>query len=559
MCVNGAEVTGLLDGDGRAGGVACRDAEIRRAVRGRGRQRDQRDRRLGRPDPARGDPRRGRGAADRAQPRHPRRPSRSSELPLGAAACIVPAGEERTIFALPWYGRALIGTTDNDYDGDIAHVQPAADDIDYLLDAVNAFFGLDLGPRRPDRRLRRRAAADLDRRPAQVGRHLAQGRALRDLVGDADDHRRQADHLAADGEAGRRPDGRARGPGGALPHRRHPARDGGLRARARPARGPRRGRPAGGLPRAARLPLRPRGPQRAPARRRAARAGARRSSPGSPTCSPRRRSPPGSSRRARSPTCSCAAPGSACSPRPQLRTAESVRPVAEAMGAELGWDEARVRAEAERWVADAAAEGIDPARHLSRWRRALACRRLGTGLSRDFLSSAADGRRAQRPAPRRPARARRRGRDRRLPQAQPRRADRGARDACPGGPARPCRARPTPTRSTRSRSRRRRSTTPSEEPVELGPMGAEGGDERDDATPTEDGPRGARADPPALRLPAPRRPRPERRRRLHLRRPGAPLRAAPRRRGRRTGARAAPGRAPPRARPRRHRSTARSR
>ena len=57
------------------------------------------------------------------------------------AACIVPAGEDRTIFALPWYGRALIGTTDRDYDGDIAHVQPSGEDIEYLLDAVNSFFG----------------------------------------------------------------------------------------------------------------------------------------------------------------------------------------------------------------------------------------------------------------------------------------------------------------------------------------------------------------------------------------------------------------------------------
>ena len=46
---------------------------------------------------------------------------------------------------------------------------------------------------------------------------------------------------------------------------------------------------------------------------------------------------------------------------PQLRTAASVTPVAEALGGELGWDEKRVAAEAERWVADAAAEGIDPA------------------------------------------------------------------------------------------------------------------------------------------------------------------------------------------------------
>ena len=46
---------------------------------------------------------------------------------------------------------------------------------------------------------------------------------------------------------------------------------------------------------------------------------------------------------------------------PQLRTADSVRPVAAALGAELGWIDERVAKEAERWVADAAAEGIDPA------------------------------------------------------------------------------------------------------------------------------------------------------------------------------------------------------
>src|SRR5579859_1950994 len=63
-----------------------------------------------------------------------------SDLPLDAGA-IVPAGEGRTIFALPWLGRSLIGTTDNNYSGDLEHVQPAAEDIAYLLDAVNAFFG----------------------------------------------------------------------------------------------------------------------------------------------------------------------------------------------------------------------------------------------------------------------------------------------------------------------------------------------------------------------------------------------------------------------------------
>jgi glycerol-3-phosphate dehydrogenase len=67
------------------------------------------------------------------------------DLPMGSAAAVVPAGSGRTIFALPWYGRTLIGTTDNDYDGDIAHPRPAEDDVEYLLDAVNEYFGLSLG------------------------------------------------------------------------------------------------------------------------------------------------------------------------------------------------------------------------------------------------------------------------------------------------------------------------------------------------------------------------------------------------------------------------------
>jgi len=68
----------------------------------------------------------------------------SADLPMGQAACIVPAGEGRMIFSLPWYGRTLIGTTDNDFDGDVVHPQPASDDIGYLLEAANEFFGTSL-------------------------------------------------------------------------------------------------------------------------------------------------------------------------------------------------------------------------------------------------------------------------------------------------------------------------------------------------------------------------------------------------------------------------------
>jgi len=71
---------------------------------------------------------------------------RHEDLPLLAGA-IVPAGGGRTIFALPWLGRTLVGTTDNDYEGDsLEHVAPSGEDIDYLLQAVNEFFATSLAP-----------------------------------------------------------------------------------------------------------------------------------------------------------------------------------------------------------------------------------------------------------------------------------------------------------------------------------------------------------------------------------------------------------------------------
>jgi glycerol-3-phosphate dehydrogenase len=82
------------------------------------------------------------------------RPSRGThiiftdaDLQLRAGA-ILPAGGGRTIFALPWLGHTLVGTTDNDYEGDLEHVLPADEDIDYLLHAVNEFFGTALGRER---------------------------------------------------------------------------------------------------------------------------------------------------------------------------------------------------------------------------------------------------------------------------------------------------------------------------------------------------------------------------------------------------------------------------
>ena len=46
---------------------------------------------------------------------------------------------------LPWLGRTLVGTTDNDYDGDIERVRPSDEDVSHLLEAVNSFFATALG------------------------------------------------------------------------------------------------------------------------------------------------------------------------------------------------------------------------------------------------------------------------------------------------------------------------------------------------------------------------------------------------------------------------------
>ena len=144
VVLNGAEVTEVLDEGGRAAGVAFREGQSGQRI----------EVRAGNVVNATG------VWADRIRPEEllteeeiPRiRPSRGThvtistdQLDIGSAACIVPAGGERTIFALPWYGRVLVGTTDNDFDGDIDRVPPSGSDIEYLLEALNAYFGSALG------------------------------------------------------------------------------------------------------------------------------------------------------------------------------------------------------------------------------------------------------------------------------------------------------------------------------------------------------------------------------------------------------------------------------
>ena len=159
ICANRLEVSDLLTDDARGGGILVRDSEsggefavrAENVVNATG------------------------VWADRLRPEELHSeaevptivPSRGThvtvvqrELPVRAGS-IVPAGRGRSIFALPWLGATLLGTTDNTYDGDIDHVQPAGGDVEYLLDADQRVLRLEPDHLRPDRRVRRGEAADL--------------------------------------------------------------------------------------------------------------------------------------------------------------------------------------------------------------------------------------------------------------------------------------------------------------------------------------------------------------------------------------------------------------
>jgi glycerol-3-phosphate dehydrogenase len=144
VMLNGAEVTEVLSANGRASGVAVVEAdsgerfevEAENVINATGVFADgiRPEEVVEEEDVPRIKPSRGTHVLiDRA------------DLSTGTAACIVPAGEGRAIFALPWYGRTLVGTTDNDYEGDVRHPHPGEEEVEYLLDAVNGFFGIELG------------------------------------------------------------------------------------------------------------------------------------------------------------------------------------------------------------------------------------------------------------------------------------------------------------------------------------------------------------------------------------------------------------------------------
>jgi glycerol-3-phosphate dehydrogenase len=90
-----------------------------------------------------------------AQPTHSIRPAKgvhvtvpASRLPADIAAVIPVRSDRRSIFVVPWPegGLVYIGTTDTDYTGDLEHPECTPEDVAYLLDAVNTVTSSALTP-----------------------------------------------------------------------------------------------------------------------------------------------------------------------------------------------------------------------------------------------------------------------------------------------------------------------------------------------------------------------------------------------------------------------------
>jgi glycerol-3-phosphate dehydrogenase len=61
-------------------------------------------------------------------------------LPLGRAITLLSPVDGRVMFAIPWRGRTVIGTTDTDFEGTADEVHADAADAKYLCDSANGYF-----------------------------------------------------------------------------------------------------------------------------------------------------------------------------------------------------------------------------------------------------------------------------------------------------------------------------------------------------------------------------------------------------------------------------------
>jgi glycerol-3-phosphate dehydrogenase len=72
---------------------------------------------------------------------------RLEKLPAEVAIVLPVLGDRRSVFVVPWGDHVYVGTTDTDYDGPLDDPKCTAEDIAYLVAAVNAFVSTPISER----------------------------------------------------------------------------------------------------------------------------------------------------------------------------------------------------------------------------------------------------------------------------------------------------------------------------------------------------------------------------------------------------------------------------
>ena len=129
------------------------------------------------------------------------------------SAIMVPHTRDgRVMFAIPWHGHTVVGTTDTAIEEPVLEPKPREEEIEFILETAGRYLHTASHPQGRAFRLRRDPAARALARCLEHGRALPRSHHPHRPLGPAHDHGRQVDHLPEHGRGLRQPGRRAGGP-----------------------------------------------------------------------------------------------------------------------------------------------------------------------------------------------------------------------------------------------------------------------------------------------------------------------------------------------------------
>ena len=132
-----------------------------------------------------------------------------SFLPTDTAIMVPHTNDGRVMFAIPWHGHTLVGTTDTAIDAPGIEPRPFPQEVDFILETAGLYLAPRAHARGRDERVRGDPAARPLRRCEEHRRALARPYDPHRRLGAPEPDGRQVDHLPEHGRGRRRPGGDA--------------------------------------------------------------------------------------------------------------------------------------------------------------------------------------------------------------------------------------------------------------------------------------------------------------------------------------------------------------